>query len=407
VQAKLNRRAFLRGSGQAVAAALLAGCATHNGQAFTPGSVSLSTNLVNLTAKKPPLLAPLQANLPIPDVPLEVKIGQMLMLGFRGQYLTDDSTIVRVIREQHLGSVVLFRYNVGSPSQLREMTAMLQAASSQPLLIAIDHEGGLVNRFVGDFGFVSNYSAQELGEHNDLALTRTQSANAAQRLAAFGINLNLAPVVDLNLNPSNPVIGGVHRSFSSDPTIVNAHARAMIESHHEHNVLCTLKHFPGHGSSYHDSHRGFVDVTDTWQVSELSPYAALIGNGVCDAVMTAHIFNAMLDAERPATLSHAIVTGLLRERLGYDGVVISDDMQMRAISTLYDFETAVRLVIEAGVDIIAIGNNLSYAEDWAERTVGIIRGLVESGVLSAERIDQSYRRIMRLKGRLKPLGATM
>lgn len=398
MQTKLNRRTLLRG-GQAAAAALLAGCVMPQEAALHAARAS---GAAYNTQARPPMRTPLQANLPIPDAPLEVKIGQMIMLGFRGRYLSDDSMILRALREQHVGSVVFFRYNIESPPQLSALTKTLQSASATPLLIAIDHEGGLVNRFRGDFGFTSNYSAQELGARNDLAETRRQSENAAQRLAAFGINLNLAPVVDVNLNPSNPVIGGVYRSYSADPAVVTAHAKAVIESHHKHNVLCTLKHFPGHGSSLADSHRGFVDVTDTWQEVELTPYSELIRSGLCDSIMTAHIFNAKLDAERPATLSHPIITGILRQRLGYDGVVVSDDMQMRAISALYDYETAVRLVIEAGIDIIAISNNITYAEDWAVRTTGIIHKLVETGAISAERIDQSYRRIMRMKARLQP-----
>ena len=146
--------------------------------------------------KRPPLAAPLRASLPVPDVPLAEKIGQMIMLGFRGRTVNADSMIIHAVRDLHVGSVVYFGYNVESPSQLRTLSADLQAAATRPLLIAIDHEGGLVNRFVGDFGFASNYSAQDLGERNDLAATRKQSENVAERLAAFGINLNLAPVVD-------------------------------------------------------------------------------------------------------------------------------------------------------------------------------------------------------------------
>ncbi|RIK39458.1 MAG: glycoside hydrolase family 3 [Chloroflexi bacterium] len=398
---RITRRRFVLGGGLG-AAALVAGCASNNSQLFMAGSAVTAVHLPQHSPARPPLGSPLRAHLPTPDVPLEVKIGQMIMLGFRGRYLTDESMILRAVRDQHVGSVVLFRYNVQAPDQLIALTATLQAAASRPLLIAIDHEGGLVNRFAGDFGFASNLSAQELGARNDLAVTRTQSENAAQRLAAFGVNLNLAPVVDLNLNPRSPAIGGVYRSFSADPTVVTEHARAVIESHRQHNVFCTLKHFPGHGSARTDSHLGFVDVSDTWQESELTPYQNLVQDGLCDAVMTAHIFNANLDATHPATLSQPIISGILRQQLGYDGVVITDDMQMRAISRQYDFETAVHLAVEAGVDILAIANNLVYAEDWAARTIDILHTLVEQGKVSAERIDQSYRRIMRLKARLAP-----
>jgi beta-N-acetylhexosaminidase len=385
-----------------LAAATLAGCQDVRGQTLAPGSAYLASQVVARHSSRPPLINALQASLPIPDVPLAVKIGQMIMLGFRGRYLTDERAILQEIRNSHVGNLVLFRHNIESPGQLSELTATLQAAASPPfpLLVAVDHEGGRVNRFVGDFGLTSNYSAQELGEQADPSNTRRQNENVAERLHAFGINLNLAPVVDLNLNPTNPVIGRAERSFSANPAIVTAHAKAVIESHHAHHVLCTVKHFPGHGSSHQDSHLGFVDVTGSWQASELLPYAELIKSGLCDAVMTAHIFNALLDTEHPATLSNVIIDDMLRKRLGYDGVVISDDMQMRAITASYDFEEAVRLVVMAGVDMIAISNMFDYADDWGTRTARVIENLVATGAISAQRIDQSYRRIMRLKQRL-------
>lgn len=395
----ITRREFLQ-RGSAALALLLAGCAPGaRNQSLLPSVARRPLTLAAL-ANRPIPAAILQPSLPAPDVPLEVKIGQMIMLGFRGTAVNDNSMIIRAIREQRIGSVVFFRYNIQNPPQLRQLTTDLQAASTLPLFIAVDHEGGWVNRFRAGFGFQSNYSEQYLGAVNDLALTRQQSENAAEQLASLGINLNLAPVVDLNLNPGNPVIGAVERSFSADPAVVVAQARAVIESHRKHKVLTTLKHFPGHGSSRHDSHLGFVDVTDTWQEVELQPYAELIQTGLCDLIMTAHIFNANLDDKYPATLSQATITGLLRAKLGYQGVIVSDDMQMRAISAQYDFETAIRLVVTAGVDIIAIANNLNYRSDNAERTVNIIRKMVEDGTIPLERINQSYQRIMALKARL-------
>jgi beta-N-acetylhexosaminidase len=389
-------RTGLRGASAALLAAAVAPAARGGARLLLAAEPDLDSELRSL------LNTGMHSDQPAEDVPLDIKLGQMIMLGFRGRYLVQDSMILRAIREQHIGAVVMFRPNIQSPAQVSALTTMLQAASKIPLLVAVDHEGGKVNRFTGNFGFSSNHSAQALGAQNDLALTQAQSANAAQRMAAFGISLNLAPVVDLNLNPQNPAIGRYERSYSADPTVVVAHARAVIESHHAHGVLCTLKHFPGHGSSHADSHFGFVDVSNFWQEGELAPYAELIKGNLCDAVMTAHIFNAKLDLTYPATLSRAVITGILREKLGYDGVVISDDIQMHAIAAQYDYATAIRLVVEAGVDIIAISNMIKYAEDWAPRTVGILRGLVDSGAISPARIDQSYQRILRLKQRIAP-----
>jgi len=222
----------------------------------------------------------------------------------------------------------------------------------------------------------------------------------AATLAALGINLNLAPVVDVNVNPANPVIAKYGRSFSADPETVTAHAFEFVRAHHEQGVLCTLKHFPGHGSSTEDSHLGMVDVTETWSRRELVPYVRVIEAGQADAIMTAHVFNADLDAEHPATLSPPTVTDMLRQELGYDGVVISDDMQMGAITKHYGFERAVRRAIEAGIDIIAFANNSVYEEDVAVRAIAHIKRLVQQGIISEARIDRSYHRIRRLKDRL-------
>jgi len=350
-------------------------------------------------------------NQPAPggEVSLDFKIGQMLMVGFRGQTVDETHPIVQDIRERHLGSVVLFDYdtistqyarNIASPEQLKTLTATLQSFAATPLLISTDQEGGLVNRLRERYGFPTTLSHQALGELNDPAVTQQHAGAMAQTLAAAGVNLNLAPVVDLNLNPSNPAIGLYERSFSADPQVVIAQAQAFIEAHHAAGVLCTLKHFPGHGSSTADTHLGIVDVTQTWSRVELEPYAALIATGQADAVMTAHVFNASLDPDYPATLSKPIITDLLRGALGYDGVVITDDMQMGAIREQYGFETAIQKTIEAGVDIIAIANNLVYEEDVVARTIALIKNLVAAGTISTERIEQSYARIQRLKSRL-------
>jgi beta-N-acetylhexosaminidase len=219
----------------------------------------------------------------------------------------------------------------------------------------------------------------------------------AETLMSVGVTLNLAPVVDLAVNPDNPIIAAVERSFSADPDVVIAHATAFIEAHHDVGVRSAIKHFPGQGSATGDTHAGVVDVTDVWTETELEPFAALVGQRLPDAVLTAHIFNGRLDPDHPATLSMPTVTGILRERLGWDGAVISDDMQMGAIRDAYGYEEAVALAIEAGVDVLLIANQLVYEPDIAPRTIDIIEGLVASGRISEERIDASYRRILALK----------
>jgi beta-N-acetylhexosaminidase len=353
------------------------------------------------------------------DPSLETKIGQMLLLGFRGLTVGDESPIVRDIRERHIGGVVLFDYdvarqspvrNIQSPEQVAALTAALQDAAEIPLLVAIDQEGGYVSRLKEAHGFPPTVSAQELGALDDVEKTHQQGATTARTLAELGVNFNLAPVVDLNLNPDNPAVGRVERSFGTDPQLVIRHAQAWIDAHHAHGVLTCLKHFPGHGSSRDDTHDGFVDVTEQWAEVELEPYVHLIRHGRCDAVMTAHIFNAKLDPERPATLSHNVIIDLLREQMGYDGTVVTDDLGMRAISTQYGFETALQYAIEAGVDILTFGNNTpteaEHVTDAAARAVDHIARLVAEGQISEERIDRSYQRIQALKQQWRTLDET-
>jgi beta-N-acetylhexosaminidase len=339
-------------------------------------------------------------------VSLNAKIGQMLMIGFRGLEVNDDHFVVRDIRERNLGGVVLFDYdrsdqspvrNVESPSQVKALVTSLQAISTTPLLAAIDHEGGILTRLKEEHGFPPTLSHQALGEIDDPAFTGEQAAAMAQTLAELGINLNLAPVVDLNANPNNPIIAKYERSFSADPEVVTRHAIAFIQAHHAHGVRCTLKHFPGHGSSTEDTHAGRVDVTDTWSWDELLPFAYVTEAGLADAIMTAHVFNADFDADDPATLSSKIIGGLLRAELAYDGVVISDDLQMGAIVDHYGFETAMQKAIEADVDILTFANNSVYEKDVVARAVAHVKQLVEEGTISEARIDRSYQRIKRLK----------
>lgn len=333
----------------------------------------------------------------------------MLIVGFRGLELHDDNPIIQDIRERHIGGVILFDYdtslqspirNIQSPEQVRRLTASLQEYASIPLFIAIDQEGGNVNRLQEHFGFPPTVSAAYLGRVNQVAVTRKHAVMTAATLAELGINLNFAPVVDLNLNPSNPIIGKFERSFSDDPEIVTAHALEWIKAHHQHNVFCALKHFPGHGSAQKDSHNGFVDVTEVWSSQELIPYSQIISTGQCDLVMTAHIFHAKLDPHLPATLSKSILTGILREKFQYDGLVVSDDMHMKALSSHYLLETAIQLALEAGVDLFTFGNNLIYEPDIVIRTIALIKKFVLNGLSSQDRIHQSYQRICRLKERL-------
>ena len=390
-----SRRSLLRSAGQLAILSLLGGC-TPAASMSSHSVLQPAASLKQAAAAAPPLAA-IRPTLMMRSVSLAQKIGQMIATGFAGTTLTADSPIMQDIRTHHLGGIFLFARNVANKAQMIALTAQLQAESTIPLTIAIDHEGGLVRRMGATFGFTSNYTAQALGDMNDLEITRGFGREIAFALAEMGINQNLAPVVDVNVNARNPVIGGIGRSFSADPEQVARHATAFIDAHHEAGVLCTLKHFPGHGSSTADSHAGFVDVTDTWSERELIPFQELIENGRSDAIMTAHIFNAHLDAELPATLSKAVITGLLRQKLGYDGVIMTDDLQMGAIQRYYDLKTVVETALAAGVDVLSLSK---YAPRSIETIVRTIEELVDAGKVSEARIDESYRRILAMKARI-------
>ncbi len=357
------------------------------------------------------LLVPAQGDLNRKDNDqLSQLIGQMLMVGFRGLEVDEDSPIIQDIQKGRVGGVIIFDYdlalkspirNVQSPEQLKRLIKDLQGATEDTLLVAVDQEGGKVVRLKERYGFPPSQSQAWLGDQNDRALTAEYALRTASTLFEMGINVNLAPVVDLNVNPDNPVIGKLERSFSSDPDIVAQHSRQVIKGHRQKQVLTALKHFPGHGSSTRDSHQGFTDVTDTWSRIELEPYEMLFEYPAVDMVMTAHVFNARLDPEWPATLSLRVLNDLLRQELGYEGVIISDDMQMGAIREEYGLETAIERAILAGVDILIFGNNLVYEQDIAQKAKEIILGLIRQGRIAESNIQESWDRIDRLKQNLK------
>ena len=340
------------------------------------------------------------------EVPLDKQIGQMLMVGFKGFEVADTSHVIRDIRDYHTGGIILFDYdmptrtpyrNIESPEQVRRLISDLQNLSEVPLFMAVDQEGGRVARLKTDRGFASHVSAEYLGNLNNSDSTRYYAANMAVQLNDLGFNVNFAPVVDLNTNPENPVIGQLDRSFSANAGLVTEHAGIFLEEFTTKNILGVLKHFPGHGSAWNDSHVGMADVTETWEEIELEPYRNLVQMDSPFAVMTAHVFNENLDPEVPATLSRIVQTGLLREQIGFDGVLFSDDMQMDAIRSYYGLEMAVEQAILAGVDVLVFANNSVYDPDIVPRVTGIIKNLIDEGVLSEERIRESYNRIMAAK----------
>ena len=338
---------------------------------------------------------------------LREKIGQMLLVGFRGCEITDADPIARELQAAHVGAVILFDQemadpsrplrNIQSPEQVRTLTQSLQNRARHTLLIAIDQEGGRVNRLKAEYGFPETFSQEDLGATNDPSRTFAEAEKIARTLAGVGINMNLAPVVDLDAGPDNPIIKGKKRSFGPDAEAVGLHAMEFVRAHRQHGILSCAKHFPGHGSARGDTHLGLVDVTLHWTENELTPFRRLVEANLCDTVMTAHVFNARLDPDRPATLSAGVVTGLLRRQIGFEGVVLSDDMEMKAIASHYGLEQAVQFGLEAGLDMFCFGNNMEFDPHIGEKAAGIIYRLVDSGKISEARIDESFQRIQKLK----------
>jgi beta-N-acetylhexosaminidase len=286
--------------------------------------------------------------------------------------------------------------NVRSPQQVRTLVSDLRAAAGdRGIIVSIDQEGGIVTRLSPVHGFPPVASEAEIGR-GTLAAARAWARSIAGTLATAGINLNYAPVVDLNINPRSPAIGALDRSFSADPAVVLKMATAEVEAHRVAGVRTTLKHFPGIGSSTTNTDFGVADVTKTWTPRELEPFAGLITAGTVDLVMAGHVVNGQLDPDHPASLSNAVVAGVLRGQLGWDGPVVTDDLQAKAIDAAFGFGEAVVLAIEAGNDILLFANQQTYDPRIVGRAVDAVEAAVRSGRLPQARIDDARERGRRL-----------
>ena len=366
------------------------------------GIVSLGMALANpLSAFEIETKAP-------PDALLDSMIGQMIMVGFAGS--TERVSGVIAVRDQlakgTIGGVVLYPENIGPPEELRALTAFLRNAKSSPVpFIAVDQEGGLVQRLTRRNGHGYFPSALSVGRNPSFASPESAErlyATMAEDLAHAGFNLNFGPVVDLNLNPSNPVIGQRGRSFGADPNIVTRLARAFIIAHRQANIVTVAKHFPGHGSSHVDSHRALADVSETWKEIELEPYRTLAKEGTLDAVMLGHLYHPRFSdgARLPASLSGRAVQALRASYIGFDGVVVSDDLEMSAVSGDYSFEERVIKSVNAGTDLLVFSNVGVGDPELGVRIHAVIADGVRDGRISRARIEQAYGKIKLLKRRL-------
>ncbi|MBQ7689957.1 MAG: glycoside hydrolase family 3 protein [Muribaculaceae bacterium] len=362
---------------------------------------------IMLAALTAVLAAAAQTVLPC-DSLLRRQAARVLMVGFRGDSVTEQSDAARYVRDLHVGAIVLFDIdltgtatvgsrNVTSKGRLARMTAQLRRWADEPLLIALDQEGGRVVRLKPQYGYLPLPSAKHLGQLDSEDTTRFYGRRMASQLAESGVNVNLAPVVDLD-NPACPALGKLDRCYAGDPDAVTRQAAWLIDEHHRQGVRCTLKHFPGHGNAAGDSHWGFVDVTDTWQPDELEPFRQLIARHQADLVMTAHIINRRIDPDYPATLSHKTIDGLLRRQLGFDGVVVTDDLYMDAILARYSIEEALVLTLNAGADLICVGNNINtgFEADRPFRLVEMIVQAVKDGRIAPSRLAEASNRVQHL-----------
>lgn len=348
---------------------------------------------------------------------LRDKIGQMLIIGFQGKVVDESSPIAHSIKEDNIGGVILFDYNaqsqtfdknIESPEQVRLLNQQLQRITQNanklhqrinlPLFISVDYEGGRVNRLNPSYGFPEILSPKQIGKQS-LEDANLSAKLMAKTLNSAEFNLNFFPELDVDINPENPIIGKLERSFSAEPETVTQYARLYSQQFLANNIQCAYKHFPGHGSSLADSHLGFVDVTDTWSEQELIPFLQLLSQPKhCNMVMVAHIVNSKLDVTGvPATLSYSMITGLLRHDLQFDGVVITDDMQMKAIANYYGLATAVTLSINAGADMLIFGNQLVDKFQDPKELIDIIEKKVKTGEIPEQRINESYQRIIKMK----------
>jgi beta-N-acetylhexosaminidase len=298
------------------------------------------------------------------DTQLRQTVASLLLVGFHGTTPADAG--VKAVMDQlsrgMLAGVILFGYNIESSEQVAELSvALRRAAGNRPIFIAVDQEGGRVARFSQEKGFKHYSSAKGLG--NEAGRIYDSSHSMADMLKHHGVNLNFAPCVDLDCDEEGlqcPVIGKLERSFSSAPGMVAECASQFIQGHHDTGVTTCLKHFPGHGRALTDSHKGLTDITGTWSSEELAPYRELIAAGNADMVMLAHLIHRE-HSEDPATLSSYWVN-TLRDDLGFDGVIVTDDMHMGAITQNYGvLDSAVRS-LKAGVDLLLFSNNPAAAQ---------------------------------------------
>ena len=323
---------------------------------------------------------------------LREKIGQMFLVGCQDESLTRDEQLI--FAEYQFGGVILFKRNCAEPAQILSLCCSLwESADETPPFVAIDQEGGRVHRLPQPFTHFP--AAAQIGAKGIPALAHQLGRITAEELKLAGVNLNFAPVLDVNSNPANPIVGD--RAFAADPEQVVEIASAWAQGLRDGGIIPCGKHFPGHGDADKDSHLELPTVKKSLEelrAVELAPFADATRNRI-ESLMTAHVLYPALDPELPATLSEPIVTGLLRHQLGYDGVVFSDDMEMKAMADNYQLEEAAAHAVRAGVDVLLFCHDLAKAI----QAFDFLCNEAQRDPVVRARVEDSVRRITELKRR--------
>ncbi len=337
------------------------------------------------------------------QVSIERKIGQMIMVGIRGTHLNAQATeLTRTqILRGDIGGIIFFKHNIKNSRQFRIFVKSLKALEvEQPLLLAVDEEGGQVRRLRKSQGFEEFPSAAHVGAKLSIGESYDLYSRMADQIHQTGLNVNLAPVVDVNINRISPAIGQLNRSFSRNPGVVFDYSEAFIRAHNDAGVLTTIKHYPGHGSSREDSHNGITDISSTWRSSEQVPFKRLVDSARVDMIMAGHLMDRNVDSKYPASISNAHIQVILRDEIGFSGVVITDDLQMGAIIKRFDLEEIVIAAINAGCDILQFSDPLDLDKNLPSKIKDIVLQAIADGQIDPQRIHESYARIIDLKSRL-------
>ncbi len=336
---------------------------------------------------------------------LAAAVAELLLVGFYGASSASPSArlLARQVRRGQVGAVFFVNQNIGTAEEVAGLLRLFRSGTVRPLL-AIDHEGGIVQRLTEVHGFTRVPAAREVAATMSPVEARALYALAGRELAALGFNINFGPVLDVD-EPGNPAIGVFGRAYDTVPERIAAYGQAFIEGFASAGILCVAKHFPGHGRAVGDSHKGAADISATWTEAELEPFARLIASpNTPPMVMTGHLrLDSMAPDGRPATVSVPIVTGLLRQRLGYRGVVVTDDLDMGAVSRLMSRKDAVVQALVAGSDLLMIKNLFGYDPLMPQRAVSWVRGAISRGLLSRVQVMAAAERVRALR---RQAGAT-